>query len=720
MSTVDLAALENVADSVIERSLVRFALVQPGYAISNHSELSAKFEQAVSLYRAGAYREARSDFLSLAELADSDIPNAGFTARLNAAACAAASKDWSMVVELLSPSFTVGRLYGHPLWNLALAWHHLNLASDALSALEMWVSRALPSHRARGLLLIAALAVKSGDLTRARDALQRASEVDAEYVVNQLQAPARQFTVDRPPAPAVRLQRALAPAVRNRLLTLVQPKRPERLAELSLLLTIDEMETFTSAIEQIAEARFHQAKTQLTELHERHPNVQPVHFAIAACELSIGNNKKAKDILLPAIGLGARVPGSALWNLACAQIRLGDFSGARDALLRCSETEYRTKGQLWVALGVLTPAAAELTDTAVSKAASPAAETLVGLRPIADRRRNRLLQLIKPRKVLSAYKPDIAKLTIRDRQTVDQILRDARQEDPPNAYSMLVPWIARYPAIYTLKVHGAAFALFAGHLTEASTLLREAAELRPLDPASRMNLAHICLHQADYLGVADALEGGQTYAMGETSDYWLALAVARAAGDHGDPGAPAARALSLATSEFSRKTITSALTECEITPAATSQTENPAMAAARKAQGNLQRGDLAGAAECLNQACGDQFERVVEIGARAFEPQFERLPDPKWDAKLTTTFLRAVQSYEDGNAAESAEDFRRLYEASPRPRIASNLVAALLRAGERRKARSAARRLGSGRTRPPWQLVYNQALSQNPNDYRDR
>lgn len=115
MATGDLTALEEAADSIIERSLVRSTLVQAGPGISSYADLSARFEQAVSLYRAGAFREAKDEFSSLAESADSDRPNAGFTAHLNAAACAAASKDWPAVVDLLTPLFNVGHLYGHPL-----------------------------------------------------------------------------------------------------------------------------------------------------------------------------------------------------------------------------------------------------------------------------------------------------------------------------------------------------------------------------------------------------------------------------------------------------------------------------------------------------------------------------------------------------------------------------------------------------------------------------
>ena len=148
-ATSDLAVLEKAADSIIERSLIRSTLVQQGPALSSQPELSAKFEQAVSLYRAGAFREAKDEFSSLADIADSDRPHTGFTARLNAGACAAAAKDWSVVVELLTPPFSSGRLYGHPFWNLALAWYHLDLTSDALNALEMWVSKAQTWHRAR-------------------------------------------------------------------------------------------------------------------------------------------------------------------------------------------------------------------------------------------------------------------------------------------------------------------------------------------------------------------------------------------------------------------------------------------------------------------------------------------------------------------------------------------------------------------------------------------
>ena len=184
----DISVLDKQTDSIIERLLVRSTLVQPGPAIFGHPALSAKFEQSVSLYRVGAFREAKEEFSALADLADSDRPNAGFTPRLNAAVCAAASKDWSVVLDLLTPIFKTGHLYGHPLWNLALAYYHLNQISDALEALEIWVRKAFKGH-ARGLLLIAALALKNGDRIRGKEALQRAIEVDADFVAGQLQPP---------------------------------------------------------------------------------------------------------------------------------------------------------------------------------------------------------------------------------------------------------------------------------------------------------------------------------------------------------------------------------------------------------------------------------------------------------------------------------------------------------------------------------------------------
>ena len=182
LGTPDLSAFENVRDSIIERLLVRSTLVQPGPSISDYPELSLRFDQSVSLYRAGAFREAKEQFSTLADFADLARSNAGFTPRLNAAVCAAASKDWSVVLDLLQPIFDTGRLYGHPLWNLAVAYYHLDQLSDALQALELWVNRAFKGH-ARGLILIAALALKNGERIKGKEALQRATDADPEYAL---------------------------------------------------------------------------------------------------------------------------------------------------------------------------------------------------------------------------------------------------------------------------------------------------------------------------------------------------------------------------------------------------------------------------------------------------------------------------------------------------------------------------------------------------------
>ncbi len=341
---------------------------------------------------------------------------------------------------------------------------------------------------------------------------------------------------------------------------------------------------------------------------------------------------------------------------------------AHGALQKCSETEYKSKPQLWAALGVLTP----ITGGAVHEISTqrlPAADTHSGPQTLDQKRRSQLERLIKPKKLPPSYKPDTTKLTVRDRQTVEQILRDARQAEPSNAHSMLIPWIARYPAGVCRKVHAAAFALAADDLSEASRLLREASDSRPLDTASRINLAYTFLHQSDYLGVVKALEGGENYATVETTDYWLALALARAISGQGDPGIAAARAIALATSEVSRKTVAAALNECGITPGSSVQAENPAMAAAREAQVHIERNDLAGAAECLNQVCGDHFERVGEIGTRVFDLQFERLPENKNGMRTPTgpTLYSAVKAYEvDFKSSPSHRGFH-TYEMSARP-----------------------------------------------------
>src|SRR5205823_3753453 len=119
-----------------------------------------------------------------------------------------------------------------------------------------------------------------------------------------------------------------ASAIRDKLLRIVSPRRPERSPELSVFLSRMEMEEFAIAIEDLAEGRHRQAVHQLSQLRQRHPSSLSIDAAIAACEIFAGRIQEARDLLLRVEESGSRISGSSLWNLAYTQIFLGDLPAA--------------------------------------------------------------------------------------------------------------------------------------------------------------------------------------------------------------------------------------------------------------------------------------------------------------------------------------------------------------------------------------------------------
>jgi tetratricopeptide (TPR) repeat protein len=713
-NTEEFELLERRAKRIIARLLVRSAPVQAGEAIESSPELRGKFARAGSLYRSGRYEDALNEFLLVSREAQERLGGrSGFTAHLNVAACAAALDDHQNVIDLLQPIFQSGRLYGHPLWNLSLALYRLGRIVEASKTLQVWTSRAPIPYRGRGALLTAALLLESGDLEQSKQTLARAMEIDRAFVTMQLR-------VQEEPTPGPNTHRDLpasddqiAEGIRGQLLQLVDPRRPQRLPELNLVLSHDEIETFASASEDMAEGRHEQARISLNDLCQKHPQSRYLEVALAACELFAGNNERAREILIRAVDSGERMPGSALWNLACAQIRLGDATGAIRALSECEKTEYRSKSQLYLAVGLLTnrEGPKQYAQRSVVPQVGQPIQKIV--RSPGSARDDVLHSLIKPRRVPPAFKPDLGGLVARDRQVIERVLLDAGSADPRNAYSMLFPLMRQYPEIYTLKVHAAAYALQSGNLSDARRNLEEAQQLKALDNYSRMNLAYLCLQDSDYRGVTQALDGLNDH----TADLWLALAVSRRASQYGDASGAAARALSLCKSPQSQKQVTETLAACGIQPSSSISSEDPAVAAARAALQLLDRGDVPGCCARLEDLCGERFERVPEIGQQVFDPQFERQPDDRrWPASVIQAFQAAVRSYDDGDYQRAGDAFWTMQKQTPSQELALNAVAAYLKAEQTRRANRYAQRALTNSRRWSWKLVYNRALAMQP-DY---
>ncbi len=509
--------LRQNSKTIAEKLLVPTSLVRAGQWLESVPELRSKFERAGKLYRLGSIGEALDAFLAVSQESEAVRIGGGLTAHLNAAACAGAVRDYSRVVELLEPIFQQGRLFGHPLWNLLVAFYKLGNLSEVANGLSRWINSAPMPFRSRGLLLQSALSIELGEIERAGKSLAQALDIGREFVLMELEKSSARIAPAVLVGPGVQPRRHLKRIpfeIRKQLLTLVQPKRPERRPELALMLTSDEIEDFAEAIEDMAEGRNVQAHSVLLQIQNKHPQLHYLNLALAACELFADRTEVARDILLRTEESGYRMPGSAWWNLACSYIRLGDGDGALRALNACSETEYRTKGQLWIALSVLTShnRRGVLQRGVTSRRPAPPdrpARATGAPSTLVETRIDALHKLLKPRTLTAAYKPDIGRLLARDKDAIESILREVRRLDVATAHSMLTPWVTRYPKVYTLKVHAASYAILAGNFVDALHYLQDAQELRPLDAISRTNLAFVCMKKGNYLGVTQALESGQ-------------------------------------------------------------------------------------------------------------------------------------------------------------------------------------------------------------------
>jgi tetratricopeptide (TPR) repeat protein len=713
-----LAVLRSKAADVIHRLFHPTRLVQAGYAINIKQELRNQFESAVGCYRRGDPGGAYAQFLEVARKAEAVRRGAGRTAHLNAAACAIAQGQSSVVVELLQPIQSTGRLYAGPLWNLGLAYYQLGNLADSLKVIRIWIARAPESLRAAGLLVAAAVSMLAGDETDATLNLNEAIRLNKTLVSKQL---GLKLEGSRRASPASFDQvaqispmqiPALSAQQRDELLMLLLPKRPGRSPLLSAFLTREEIEQFAKSVESIAESGQEQAIADLIHLRDRHPGAGLLDMAVASCELFAGHYDRAFEILTRLEESGVKLPGSALWNLACSQARLGDFDGVLRSLRTCAETEFRTKSELWMAIKIL--GGGERTSPPPSLV-TPSRPKLLDQLPesIEERRLELLRRLIIPGKPTRNYRPDLGRLPERFRRGVERVIDAAYKAAPSEALSMLLPLIRQYPDIYTLKSNAAAFALLSGDVSQASVLLGQAQAIRPLDGTSVMNLAFTHLTSGDIPRLCQTLEMGTTTGLSEKALFWLSFAICRAVLDSANAGEAAWKSLSLAVGENLR-IVKQALTLCAINPTSTISAEDPTILVARAALRKLKQGDSAGAAACIAAIVGPAVAPIPEIGRRVLEPQFLFRHSREWSKEHIKLFHAGVRSFQEGRYGESATDFGSLYRFFRKPSVAVNMTAAYLKAGEPKRVKTIAgkaMREHRSDSKFGWMLVYNFALA---------
>jgi tetratricopeptide (TPR) repeat protein len=414
---------------------------------------------------------------------------------------------------------------------------------------------------------------------------------------------------------------------------------------------------------------------------------------------------------------GAKLSGSAYWNLARAELMLGNQPGALQALEACSRTEYLTNSTVWRAISELAGEERSPPTRAPSTQPRhvPAPKSGIGEPSLFDIRRSSLEALIRARLMRAKGKLDLVGLLQRDQIAIEQILKDARKLEPADAYTLLQPWIAKYPKLYILKSHAAGFALLAGLTAEAQTLLESAAEIRPLEKVSRWNLAHIYMHKNEFRKIDPLLDGARSSALAETSNYWLAVAIVRTLSQYGDAADAAARAL-LHASDAQKPALLETFQKCRITPSErpVSPDEAPVdltVSCAREALSLLDRGKIDAAAARLLALCGDDLEEVPEIGPKILQPAFYHR-SRRLNQRVYKAFNEAVRHHQGGSYGPAAQQFEDLYYGHGSEVFALNAIAANIACGRSKKARNFSRTVLRDLNKTlNWQLALNCALA---------
>lgn len=642
----------------------------------------------------------------------------------NLAACATVAEEYFLTIQLLTPFYEGGSLYGLPLWNLALAYFRTGQLNQAFTAMQTFITRDTEqnhSRQARGELISASLSLLLGDNEKGRDHLERAISLDINLVKTQLKQLRKTNLGDRISMTSVvddNSVRLLSIEEQNELLALAQPKKPGREPRLSLSLSPKEIEQFTRAIENLSEGDTDNVLQDINELRRNHPNVEPLEATAAAVKLFMNDHESAREIFQNMEQAGLSLSGASLWNLACAQIFLRDYSGAQQTLDKCFKTEYKTKPQLRKAIQILSQKAPADNQTKSSPSSleksTPASLTWNLPNNIQEARVEVLTRVLRPRRIPKLFRPDLVRLSQRDRQNVSNVLDEAYRTGPSAASELLIPLIEQYPDIYTLRVHAATHLLFAGQMNRANSVYHDASQIRNLDNVSLFNLATISFVQGELASAQQILESGIRTSLSDEYTFFLALAILRAINGQGDAEESAARAMTLVLKSPNERIVREVLRTVSIVPATnvtSISTPGPIALAARKALSLLNSNNISEAVATL-ESIKVRIEQVPEIGPLVFEPQFVRKPNRDWHPKYVQSFINAVQLYSNGQYSEASAVFSDVVMKGVPKTIAINISAALMKMGEPLRARKYTKinNLSRG-SNYNWMLTYNRALS---------
>ncbi len=501
------------------------------------------------------------------------------------------------------------------------------------------------------------------------------------------------------------------------------PRKPARMPILSKFLNMGEMEKYSSALEHISEKDYNKALVNLETLIQLKPDVLYLQVAKAATKVFMNENEIGRNMFFKIIKSGHELNGTSWWNLACAQIRLNNFKEALEALEACSKTEYRSKTEVWAAISALGGKFdLEVYQSATNETktfSTPSKSLTVDLPKDLKLKKTEILnRILTPRKVGRMYRPDIDRLSQKDKEKVSILLDTAYRATPVEASQMLQSIVNLYPDLYTLKIHLAQQLILTNSFKSAQTLLLQANSLRSLDPRSVINLAHIYAQYNQINSVVWVLE---EFIEKIEKDYYLylALAISRNLTGSGDAAIAAAKAIELSKSSPNKKLIVDVLNILEITPSSNLKIDSSYIEVAEKVLSKLQDQQFEEACDILVSNGNNVPYRIPEIGNQVLEPIFRSYLTKGLarNSNLSSRFSLGLSLYENQEYLEAADNFKMLYRNNKLLYAAVNASASFLKAGKPKRAKdiagNAIRFIKRRRSFYSWlyPLVYNQTLA---------
>jgi tetratricopeptide (TPR) repeat protein len=309
-------------------------------------EIIVAFREALANFEEGGFQEARNQFLECHRLLGS--PARGSEALRNASLSTLAAGQPLEAYAELAPSFSAGALYGPSLWNFAVASLRAGKYESAIEALTAWKTRPVEYLLARACLLGATAFRLLDRNSEAREWLEQAISVDADYSQSRLIRVGVITAAARTSELSIRdRDRAL---LAEGLRQLLQPRKPDRYPSLGAL-QINDFRAASEAIDRARDDDFAGALASVQTLSASGIAKIIRAWIESSIHLQLGDPVSASR-LIESVSQLSSMPGSVWWNWAASAALMPDYAECSSRLGHCVGTDFSTKAEAWVALAI--------------------------------------------------------------------------------------------------------------------------------------------------------------------------------------------------------------------------------------------------------------------------------------------------------------------------------------------------------------------------------